>query len=185
MRSLRICCMKKTKRPPWHHLLFVMIAEMLQTIGLSILFYLVLPDLDAIRGMMLANGALLFPGLLKCYTSYRLRPKDSKLDIKTMPLFVIDVLAVVIQVIGILLWLSLNETKDWNHWQIKNSWALPLSLFFISFGWWESFVDEKASDIVSVYLCNIRRKMIHEGTRCIHIQMRVITRESITDHSLF
>ena len=157
--------MKKTKMPPWKHLLIVMIAEMLHTIGLSMLFYLVLPDLDSIRGMMLANGALLFPGMLKCFTSFKLKSKDSKPTKKSIFIHTFDIIAVAIQGIGLILWPILNETIDWNNWHMKNSWALPASLIFISFGWWESFVDEKASDSISVYLHNIRKNMIYEGTR--------------------
>ena len=56
------------------------------------------------------------------------------------------------QLTGIVLWPVLNI--DWvndskedidearTHWILKNSWALPLSLVLISFGWWETFVNE-------------------------------------------
>ena len=46
--------------------------ETLHTIGLAILFYAVLPNLDTLRAGMVANGVLLFPSMLSIlqFTSY-------------------------------------------------------------------------------------------------------------------
>ena len=167
IRSLRIWCMKKTKWLPWQHLLFVMIVEMLHTIGLSMLFYLVLPDLDSIRGMMLTHGVLFFPSVLKCISYIPFGSENTELSLKKKLFLAFDVAAVLIQFIGTFLWTILNATKDWSNWQleVERSLLLPFSLIFISLGWWESFVDEKASNKISKYLRNIRRMMIQEGTR--------------------
>ena len=84
------------------------------------------------------------------------------------------VCALLMQLTGIVLWPVLNI--DWvndskedsdeasTHWILKNSWALPLSLVLISFGWWETFVNEYIFS-TSNFLWRVKINMIEEGTR--------------------
>ena len=44
--------------------------ETLHTIGLAILFYAVLPNLDTLRAGMVANGVLIFPSMLSILNRY-------------------------------------------------------------------------------------------------------------------
>ena len=56
--------MRKTTWAPFKYFGVVFVLETLHTIGLAILFYAVLPNLDTLRAGMVANGVLLFPSML-------------------------------------------------------------------------------------------------------------------------
>ena len=84
------------------------------------------------------------------------------------------VFALLMQISGIIIWPVMNmnwidtssqSTNAGNtFWIFKNSWALPVGLFLTSFGWWESFVDEK---IISQrnFLWRVKINMTEEGSR--------------------
>ena len=157
VRAFRIFCMRKVSWAPWTYLVIVFAMETLHTSGLALLFFTVLPDLDTVRAIMLTNAVLLVPGVLSIF-----RPKSS-VKWRKLTVIGIDVLAVIMQLVGLILWPVLNE--NWDNWYLENSWALPISLFLVSFGWWESFVDENSFNPVSKYLWRVKINMIEEGTR--------------------
>jgi chitin synthase len=64
IRSLRLCFFKKVKTFGWHEFAFVFAAESLHTVGICLLVYAVLPELDSIQGAMLTNCVCLVPGML-------------------------------------------------------------------------------------------------------------------------
>lgn len=64
IRSLRICFFKSSKTPKFSHLLLVIIMESLHTLGVALLVFVVLPELDVVRGAMLTNCVCLVPGIL-------------------------------------------------------------------------------------------------------------------------
>lgn len=63
-RSVRMCFFKSWKRPPFSHFLIVFIAETAHTIGTALLVFVVLPDLDVVKGAMLTNCLCFLPGVL-------------------------------------------------------------------------------------------------------------------------
>lgn len=49
--------------------------------------------------------------------------------------YVLDIGSIAVQLIGFFIWpLTITSTR--------NIWFIPLSLFFISFHWWENFVTK-------------------------------------------
>lgn len=66
-RSVRICIFKSWKKPPLGHFLLVFIAETCHTIGLALLVYSVLPDLDVVKGAMLTNCVCFIPAVMSKY----------------------------------------------------------------------------------------------------------------------
>lgn len=64
IRSLRICFFKSCKRPPLFDFGFVLIMETLHVFGLVLLVYVVLPNLDVVKGAMLTNCLCFVPALL-------------------------------------------------------------------------------------------------------------------------
>ena len=158
--------MRKVEWSPWYYLLIVFTFETIHTTGVALLFYTVLPELDTVRAMMLTNAVLLMPGLL---STFKPKSKDPK---KKYAVLAVDVIAVLLQFVGLILWPVFNSTwhdeldvPTGHFWYFTEGWTLPLSLFLTSFGWWETFVDEKSFNPVSKYLWRVKINMIEEGTR--------------------
>lgn len=88
---------------------------------------------------MVTCGTCLIPVTLKTLKDLgrRDRPK-----VRLM-MVIMDVLALVIQIMGLLVWpvaTSSNSTFIW---------SFVMGLILTSFGWWESYVDEHSVDMVS------------------------------------
>lgn len=64
LRSIRLCFFKKIKNFGWEEFGIVIFAESLYVIGLSLLAFAVLPELDAIQGAMITNCVCLVPSIL-------------------------------------------------------------------------------------------------------------------------
>lgn len=64
IRSLRICFFKSSAKPLFSHLLLVTFMESLHTFGVALLVFVVLPEIDVVRGAMLTNCVCLVPGIL-------------------------------------------------------------------------------------------------------------------------
>lgn len=70
LRSLRLCFFKKVKNFKWEEFGIVMFAETLYVIGMSLMAFAVLPELeDAMQGVMITNCLCLVPSLL-CELNY-------------------------------------------------------------------------------------------------------------------
>lgn len=70
VRSMRICFFKSCKRPQLFDFLFVLGMETLHVFGLVLLVYVVLPNLDVIKGAMLTNCLCFVPAFLSRSTVF-------------------------------------------------------------------------------------------------------------------
>ena len=165
LRSLRIWLMRKTSWAPIRYFSIVFVFETLHTIGLALLFFIVLPELDTLRAIMLCNGVLLFPSLIIPIKSLKSSSSKAKY------IFVgLDILSLIFQICGLIIWPVLNmsweddfvDHPESSYWILENSWALSVGLFLVSFGYWESFVEE---DTKLAFLWRVKINMIEEGTR--------------------
>lgn len=129
-RSTRICVFKSYRRPATATFFTVLVAETLHTVGVSLLVFVVLPDLDVVKGAMLTNCVCFVPGLLGMLSRHR---GEDKRALRV----ILDILSLVAQATGFLLW----------PWTLggSRSWAIPVASFLISFRWWENFVDKRSS----------------------------------------
>lgn len=64
MRALRLCFFKKVKSFGWRDFGIVFVIETFYVIGMSLLAFVVLPELDALQGAMVMNCLCLVPGVL-------------------------------------------------------------------------------------------------------------------------
>jgi len=64
LRSSRICFFKTVTKPTPLQFFVVAIAETLRTIGTGLLVFMILPNLDVMKGAMLTNCLCFVPGLL-------------------------------------------------------------------------------------------------------------------------
>ncbi|XP_013133729.1 PREDICTED: uncharacterized protein LOC106099671 isoform X4 [Papilio polytes] len=129
IRSIRICFFKTSKRPSPVQFIVVFLAESLQTIGMGILFFIVLPELDVVKGAMLTNCLCVIPAILGLLSRNH---RDSKRFVKV----IVDMAAIVAQVTGFIVW-PLSENKP-------VLWLIPISSICISLGWWENYVTRQS-----------------------------------------
>ncbi|XP_013168330.1 PREDICTED: uncharacterized protein LOC106118264 isoform X2 [Papilio xuthus] len=129
IRSIRICFFKTSKRPSPVQFVVVFLAESLQTIGMGILFFIVLPELDVVKGAMLTNCLCVIPAILGLLSRNH---RDSKRFVKV----IVDMAAIVAQVTGFIVW-PLSENKP-------VLWLIPICSICISLGWWENYVTRQS-----------------------------------------
>lgn len=105
------------------------IAESLHTIGMALLIFKVLPELDVVKGATITNCLCIIPAILSLLSR---NSRDSKRFVKV----IVDMAAIVAQVTGIIVW-PLLENKP-------VLWLIPISTFCISLGWWENYVTRQS-----------------------------------------
>jgi chitin synthase len=64
LRASRICFFKKVTKPTILQFCVVATAETLRTIGTGLLVFIILPNLDVLKGAMLTNCLCFVPGLI-------------------------------------------------------------------------------------------------------------------------
>lgn len=64
IRSMRICFFKSCTKPSGKEFFAAFLSETLHTVGVAILVFVILPDLDVVKGAMLTNCVCFVPGLL-------------------------------------------------------------------------------------------------------------------------
>lgn len=122
-----MCFFKSSKRPTKSLFLLAFIPETIQTIGLALLIFYVLPDLDVVKGAMLTNCLSFVPGVLGLLSRNN---KENQRFIKV----IFDLIAVACQATGFVVW-PIVENKP-------HLWLIPISIFMISIGWWENYISK-------------------------------------------
>ncbi|XP_069941927.1 chitin synthase chs-2 isoform X4 [Cherax quadricarinatus] len=148
-RSTRMCVFKSWKKPPFGDFFFVWLFETMHAVGTSLLVYMVLPDLDVIKGAMLTNCVAFIPGLFGLLSRTK---KESRVALKV----IMDLVALACQVTGFVVWPIVEHGKDPNNWRI---WLIPPAIFLTSFGWWENYVDKHSKFSVIKYFGGIKERL--------------------------
>ncbi|XP_035215199.1 chitin synthase chs-2-like isoform X2 [Stegodyphus dumicola] len=128
-RSSRICVFKSYRKPKLTTFIVVFIAETMYAVGLSLLVFVVLPDLDVIKGAMITNCVCFIPAVLGLLSRHA---GESKRPLKV----VFDILSVILQGTGFVIW-PMTEGGS-------RSWLIPISMFLVSTRWWENYLDVKS-----------------------------------------
>ncbi|XP_058450072.1 chitin synthase chs-2-like [Malaya genurostris] len=153
IRAARICFFKNIARPTWGQLLAVSVMEAFHVIGLAMLAFLIFPNLDAIKAVMLTNCVCLVPGLLGLLSR---SSSEAKLPFK----YAIDVLAISAQVTGFVVWPMLNNTVE--------LWFIPIAVFLVSCHWWENYLSPKSFFRPFATLATVREKLT-ESRYCMYM----------------
>ncbi|XP_046403163.1 chitin synthase chs-2 isoform X1 [Ischnura elegans] len=133
LRSIRICFFKSWRRPPVLDFLLVAAFETLYAIGVSLLLLCVLPDLDVVRAAMITNCVCIIPGFLGMLS--RNEKQDSP---NRWPKVIVDAVAVVGQVTGLVVWPMLEGGSN------PRMWVIPIALLCTSAAWWENYVSKQS-----------------------------------------
>jgi chitin synthase len=114
----------------------VFIAESLHTNGLTLLFFLIIPSIDAIKGAIMTNAVCLIPGLLLLTENSLETSKET--ESKSFLYFkkIFNWCAVGIQAMSLIGWtyVASNDNSD-------PFWLIPIALIFVSLSWWENFIS--------------------------------------------
>nr|WPA93971.1 chitin synthase 1 [Cacopsylla chinensis] len=136
IRSIRICYFKSWKKPPLHDFIFVTTMELLHTVGVACLMFVVLPNMDVVKGAMLTNCLCFLPAFLTLISrntrGITKGSEKSEVYLKAM----MDMIAVSAQATGALLWPLLEGHND--PWL----WLIPPALFCVSCGYWENYTTK-------------------------------------------
>lgn len=129
IRSARICFFKSWKRPYTSHFLFVFLMETLHTLGLALLMFVVLPELDAVKGAMLTNCLCVIPGFLGLLSRTK---KEGRRAVKSL----VDIAAIAAQITGFVVWPLLENRPV--------LYVIPIAALMTSCGWWENYVSPQS-----------------------------------------
>ncbi|XP_011200587.2 chitin synthase chs-2 isoform X1 [Bactrocera dorsalis] len=139
-RALRICTFKDVKSPTWTEVMLVILFDVLHTIGLAILLFFVMPQLDSVRALMLCNGVCFIPSILNLGFEHHF-------TWRSVCQLIISVSACVAQLSAFLVWPLFSTNL---RLQII---ALPLIL--VSMRWWENYITSYS--FVAQILQTVRR----------------------------
>ncbi|XP_012283627.1 uncharacterized protein LOC105701456 isoform X1 [Orussus abietinus] len=147
VRSIRICIFKSWKKPPSSHFLLVFLMETLHVVGLALMFFAVLPELDVVKGAMLTNCVCFIPGVLGLLS--RNKNKDES---RRFVLVLVDLAALAAQATGFFVWPLLDSSRS-------SLWLIPPALIFVSCGWWENYVSMQSSVGLIRTLARVKKEL--------------------------
>lgn len=64
LRAFRIYFFKNVRKANWKEILLVSVSETLSLLGLALLVFVILPQIDVIKGAMITNCVCFFPAIL-------------------------------------------------------------------------------------------------------------------------
>ena len=97
VRSFRICLFKSCRRSTFSDFLVVLVFESMHIVGLSLLIFVVLPELDVVKGAMITNCLCFIPAVLQLASRHS---KESKRFLKVL----MDLVAIGGQCTGFFVW---------------------------------------------------------------------------------
>ncbi|XP_068231758.1 chitin synthase chs-2-like isoform X2 [Palaemon carinicauda] len=148
-RSTRMCVFKSWKKPFFGDFFWVLVFETFHALGTSLLMYMVLPDLDVIKGAMLTNCVAFIPGLFGLLSRTK---KESHVALKV----IMDLVALACQLTGFFVWPIVEYNKNPDNYTV---WIIPFAIFLTSFGWWENYVDRHSKFSIMKYFGGIKERL--------------------------
>lgn len=134
----------------------MLLVETLHTVGISIFGFYVLPAVDSIRGLFLCFGVAFVPSLLKIFDCQGEKGRG-------LHIILADLIALVFQISILTLWPIINIT---NGKKKEETWTILVSLFLISLGWWENYVNRYTKlGIVGTKLQELKRSIRRMRTK--------------------
>ncbi|XP_063921349.1 chitin synthase chs-2-like [Zophobas morio] len=129
IRAIRKCLFKHWKVPSFLEILSLCITELCPAVGSAILVYVVLPELDVIKGAMLTNAACFIPGIVAMFSR---NPRSVNDDLR----MTLDIVSIVAQASSFVIWPLVEDNVT--------LYMIPVSVILISLGWWENFVSDSS-----------------------------------------
>ncbi|EDV97910.1 chitin synthase chs-2 [Drosophila grimshawi] len=148
LRAMRISMFKREQRPNGLEVVLVTLFELLHVVGLALLTFTVLPQLDMTRGAMLGCCVCFVPALLNLLTGTRLHWKSG--DIVVYGASIVAALS-----LGsvFLIWPAMSTQLELQ--------LLAIPLILVSFRWWENFANKHAAIAYIIRTIRCTRSRYH------------------------
>lgn len=127
IRSFRMCLFKNIPNCSLKKFGLIFAVETFHVIGLGILAFKVLPELDAIKAVMITNSLCFVPAILNVLSR---SPNETRRGIK----YILDAISIAFQFTGFIIWPIVTKGKD--------LYFIPIATILISLHWWENFVSQ-------------------------------------------
>ncbi|XP_052804939.1 uncharacterized protein LOC128234627 isoform X2 [Mya arenaria] len=128
-------------------LLFCLLMEFVHSVGLCLLAFVILPDMDPMRGIMLLNGIAFLPSILFpiCGSAVKHHGQKKRNALTTLIVFCLNILVVLVQVGFIAVVLMYDNFIETSHIDVEyyTSGLFIAAMVFVSFSWWENFTDDR------------------------------------------
>jgi chitin synthase len=128
-RSVRKCLYKIWHMPSRYEFASLFVTELCPAIGSAIFIFVVLPELDVIKGAMLTNAMCFVPGIVAMFSRNACSIND---NLK----MTLDIVSIIAQASSFVIW----PLVDGN----PTLYMIPVSVILISVGWWENFVSDSS-----------------------------------------
>ncbi|KAL7734282.1 hypothetical protein ACLKA6_010625 [Drosophila palustris] len=128
LRALRISMFKREQRPSGLEVALATLFELLHVVGLALLTFTVLPQLDLTRGAMLGCCVCFVPSLLNLLTGTRVQWKSADIFV-----YALSVLAMISQATVFFIWPAMSAQLEVQ--------LLAIPLLLVSFRWWENYAN--------------------------------------------
>lgn len=103
--------------------------ESLHVLGMVLLMFVVLPEMDVVKAAMLTNCMCFIPAFFGMLSHY---PGEEKRALRTL----LDFFCLCAQAMGFFVWPFLVESE--------HAWSVPVSCLLVSCRWWENYVDKRS-----------------------------------------
>ncbi|XP_054166652.1 chitin synthase chs-2-like [Oppia nitens] len=157
-RCLKYCLFKQYDRPKLLTFITVFISETITTIVMSLLVIMILPEIDANRGPMLAHSISLIPAIISCISRFYANTWEYHKTLKY-----VDIMAIVLQIVCIAGWTTIGYLED-----IRNYWIFPIVLCFMSINCWDNYLIIKRTKFLNkfiAYFCDIKEDLNSNNSR--------------------
>ncbi|VDD93431.1 unnamed protein product, partial [Enterobius vermicularis] len=129
VRSFHRTLFRNVKRPTFAQFITVFCIETMHAVGVAVLVFRILPDLDAVTGAMLTNAMCLIPCMLSLISR-----KPSKVSLL---LVLLDIICIAAQSSTFWAW----PVSFLPHQSLqKHALSVPITLLLISLAWWQNFI---------------------------------------------
>ncbi|XP_031352113.1 chitin synthase chs-2-like isoform X2 [Photinus pyralis] len=127
LRSLRMSIFKRWDMPTSAESWSLVATESLPPIGSALLVFVILPELDVLKGVMLTNAICFVPAVVAFFS----RTPHEKSNVVKISF---DVISIIAQGSALVIWPMIEKEPT--------MWMIPITVLLISAGWWENFVSE-------------------------------------------
>ncbi|KAH3856321.1 hypothetical protein DPMN_098907 [Dreissena polymorpha] len=119
--------------------------ETFHSIGLCALVFIILPDMDIVRGIWLLNGVAVLPSVLYPFTVSEPRTRRDEGYVRRIALISTSLIVAIVQVAFIPLVILFDNFVGGSRIdsEPQTTVIFILAMMFVSFSWWENFSDDR------------------------------------------
>uniref|UniRef100_A0A5S6QWL1 chitin synthase n=1 Tax=Trichuris muris TaxID=70415 RepID=A0A5S6QWL1_TRIMR len=153
VRCVRIVCFKSTPSPTISDLLIAFFIESAQMIGMCLLIFSVLPQLDSIRGAMLLSAIAIVPSLVHMLSNVKRSIGDTDTSRgRRVTMVMTNVTAFLLQSSALYTWTMLDNS-------LTKRGVYVCALVLTSLRWWENYVNTANPGVGTAMLAQLRCRL--------------------------